>query len=1193
MPAVNDEQQTANTIKTKTNNRHVLNTNATTTTLHRHCLDVPAKSSRRRLLPINGAASHLTGTRTAHRPLLPSPPGNIQVGLTTSRNGMQPLNPFLAAFFKSSVVAQCTPVHHHILLVPITEVLLTHREVDSGTSVADFVSSDDFLTSHVLRIPTPASAAAAAKEKAKDKDKDKDKDPAASQSLRDARGKPKQFTTLNGRNVIIKDSFVYSNKGFKTLAQAQLLYDATWYPDVFEPRQWLIYYISRPLVGSWEEVKISPALLIPGAAAKAKAADERLRAAESSWSNEVIPLKKDIGSFHDLLNHFPMIARQMHPGLEKLFVEFTAVLDKPLPPPPSAMSIPDPHPEGPITVATKRARSNSYGSRGGRDSPDSLPVTDNFYAEDDEDVMRASLESAVTAAIDLFQAVDKQQLSLLGATTDLTGPLVEKLIERYVTENVHDMLFPKLCALKRPEDGELESRIRQMSHVDISQLGISIDGGVRAKHNLLIQLGPVIEEFNKMSIARSPGDMLDTLLSTIKAVSQLTAMSEAGEDRGAGHDTGSEKAVAMTVNADTLVSLLLYVIIRSQVRSLQARLSYVRNFIFVDDVDCGEMGYALSTFEAVLAYLALDSAGLRRASRRNKALWEAATKGKVEEVKSIMEPHACAVEEGDEGRGPDDDDDGYPEEDEEGRGRAMINFGEEQDVPLGPLRSSMRPSLIRWSTSRSRGSPRRSMSSAFSHGSGLSHVFPFQSSGEAGPAKRVKRVAMDTRSMSSVSELSFHSRTASSGTMGSGLEADISVERLALTKDAHGQSVLMMAVQSEQSDVVRYLLSLEEYYPLAAVLDDMNNEDTTLLSAAMQLGNAALVDVIVSHVEAQATPWQLRRYLADQDIWGRSAGHYLFHTPQLMGRIGRLMSWRQRDKNGQTPLFALCRCYDHADYYAMVDMGLRVAHEAQGDGLGLHLDEHVDAKGNTLLHIMTDARLAALMLQWCDADVNATNDRRFTALMVASKYGRYDMVRCLFADARVDTAARELRGLTAAELAKDDEVRNRIDDLGLFAMAPARDGRITGVVRAFLVDDGSVRLVVKSAAPTHHGSYTLTTSRRSLADFERLARLLAQEHPASWIPPVADTRSPFQLAAKPSRAVLRETQARTDAFLRIMLAHPTLATHEALWEFLLVPELQLDAMEERSRLKVEARVDKVRDDLSIMLATWSAASASR
>lgn len=111
---------------------------------------------------------------------------------------MPPLNPFLAAFFKSSVVAQCTPVQHHILLVPLTDVLLTHRDTENGLPAAEAVASDEFLTSHVLRIPSPGAG--------------KDRD-ALAPNLRDLRGKAKQFSTLNGRSVIIKDSFIYSSKG--------------------------------------------------------------------------------------------------------------------------------------------------------------------------------------------------------------------------------------------------------------------------------------------------------------------------------------------------------------------------------------------------------------------------------------------------------------------------------------------------------------------------------------------------------------------------------------------------------------------------------------------------------------------------------------------------------------------------------------------------------------------------------------------------------------------------------------------------------------------------------------------------------------------------------------------------------------------------------------------------------------------
>lgn len=111
---------------------------------------------------------------------------------------MHPFNPFLAAFFKSQIPSQCSPVHHHILLVPLTDVLLTFRETDSGSPLHEVISSEEFLASHVLRVPA-SSAGAPSKD--------------APQNLREVRGKAKQFSTLNGRSVIIKDAVVYSNKG--------------------------------------------------------------------------------------------------------------------------------------------------------------------------------------------------------------------------------------------------------------------------------------------------------------------------------------------------------------------------------------------------------------------------------------------------------------------------------------------------------------------------------------------------------------------------------------------------------------------------------------------------------------------------------------------------------------------------------------------------------------------------------------------------------------------------------------------------------------------------------------------------------------------------------------------------------------------------------------------------------------------
>ena len=81
-----------------------------------------------------------------------------------------------------------------ILLVPTTECLLTGKDRETDSSFADLAISEDFLASHVLRL-LPGNISP------------------EGNSVRDNRGKAKQFNTVNGRTIVVKESFVYSNKG--------------------------------------------------------------------------------------------------------------------------------------------------------------------------------------------------------------------------------------------------------------------------------------------------------------------------------------------------------------------------------------------------------------------------------------------------------------------------------------------------------------------------------------------------------------------------------------------------------------------------------------------------------------------------------------------------------------------------------------------------------------------------------------------------------------------------------------------------------------------------------------------------------------------------------------------------------------------------------------------------------------------
>ena len=872
--------------------------------------------------------------------------------------------------------------------------------------------------------------------------------------------------------------------------------------------------------------------------------------------------KKEIKTFNGLLNSFPMIARQLTPGLEAIFGDFRQDTCSPTG---NWLQKSSHHSRRSSTASTSSKTNESIHSH--RSHGNSIsPSTSTLNIDDEENHMRRSLETAVTAAIDLFQQVDKQQLSLVGATTALTGPMVERLIERYITEQFHDsIIFPLLCNSRKTDDDEIDSYIHAMQHLDIAQVGISIEDGRKGKEALMKRITDGVDEFRQIGMAGSAQQMMDILLATQKIVTSTGVRTKSFDStQDVDYDTeGVEKAPSMmTMNADTLVSMLLMVVVRSQVRHLHARLIYMRSFVFVDDVESGEVGYALSTFEAVLSYLASESGGLRKASRRNKRLWQATRAGGLQEIKAIL---------------------GTVDDADNGRQRSPIasyEGVEEAIVDDEPENTDNKYRIIEnVASTESRGSDAVTDEGYASEGSTLAHVFPFQSNL---PLRKRKRVSMDVRSFSNMSEGSFISRTTTLDSKSSAIEGDTSTATLAQTQDIEGDSILMMAVEAQQQSALEYLLSLEEYFPLRSVLDDANKEGTTLLSAAVQLGNTELIEILMGRILQSKDRQEIQDYFARTDIRGRTVAHYMFNAPYLIPRFFDFIQWRQKDKNGQTPLLALCRSYDHPTYIEMVNDSLQFATHMQGDGQPLHLDDHVDGKGNTLLHVINEASLAVRILGYCDSDSNATNDKRFTPLMVASKYGRMDMVRALFGDSRVDMLAKELRGMTAVELAKDDEIRNRIDDMVLISNVPTPDGRVTSVVRSFFVEDGSIRLIIKSAIRNENGMIGVTTCRRSLADFENLAKWLSVEHPASWLPSVSNSRSPFQIPSRPSRAVLQDIQERMDKFLKIMLVHSTFQTHELLWEFILFPEIQPEMMAERSKRKAELRTEKIREDYEPM-----------
>ena len=923
------------------------------------------------------------------------------------------------------------------------------------------------------------------------------------------------------------------------LNQAQLLKDIIYYPSTKGSEGWLIYYISRPLVGT-----LCSETLIPAA----PLSDTKNR----NNVHEYVTISNKIGrSFNDMVQQNPLVHRQILPELEKLLSNFLKTSEKPLPHIPQSI---------PLSEYKLRRRSESTNSK-----LDGVGLIDSLTDLCEEEAyLRQSLENIIIAAVGLFEAVDSFHLPQLDGNINIGEKKYEQIIEQYIVERLHDaVLFSRVCATRDIEDQELQKNIRLISSIDIYQVGVAADMNIKTALRLSTKIKKAVRTFQRMRQAHSPQDMIEALLHTVKTVTSSDcgrvndhkfsqSVSDSAEDE--------KQEPEMTINADVLVSLLLIVIIRSSVKNLRARLIYMRYFSIIENTEGGEVGYALSTLEGVLGYIIHDSSNMQWHSQRNNRLWKTVKHGEIVDMQRLLEPDA-----------------------------EEANYvGDDAKIKDFPMKGNEIESTIDQSSELGTNNGKANLLGQNSfipnvQVSALAHVFPFQSAivsteSVQRPAKKAKRVSMDVMSSSSLSGKSMGSWT---GTINSVQVSDmneISTSCLSRVRTPKGESLLMLAILSGQVKKLEYLLGLHQYYSLDFVLQDMDNDGTSIMSAAVQTGQQAMTDILMQYLQPFISKSEFIRCLAHQDNQGRSTAHYLFHQPKLISRVGTYVDWRLKDRNGQTPLFALCRSYDHDEYTRMITTAITFAEESQLDGPPLNIDDHIDNKGNTLLHVVNDPQLMLKLLTTCNGDINALNFKKFTPLMVASRYGRLDMVKALFLDERIDATVKDYRGLSAVELAKDDEMRNRIDEIMLLSNRPDSHTRTTSIVRSIFVEDGSIRLLLKSAAEREKHSVLVTTCRRSLQDFRDLLKWLAIEHPASWLPSIPGFHSPFLIPSKPSRAVLHDIQTRLDKILKMLLQHVTFAKHEMLWEFFLVPDISAHMLAERTRVKAAARVENVREE---------------
>lgn len=191
---------------------------------------------------------------------------------------------------------------------------------------------------------------------------------------------------------------------------------------------------------------------------------------------------------------------------------------------------------------------------------------------------------------------------------------LQRSVFDYIEENIYDRLWARFVELnKSEEDIQIENAYEYLSSLSITQSGVPEDWiySVQKLRYLEKRLLNAISVFKRLQFACSSSESCDILYSTFLVLT--------GRNSSDLHDK-----YIPSIDADTLMSLLIVVIAHSNVRSLNKRLKYIKLFCFSDEVlETGPRGYAMSSMEAVISYYN-DSTNLKRLkdySMKNKSLW--------------------------------------------------------------------------------------------------------------------------------------------------------------------------------------------------------------------------------------------------------------------------------------------------------------------------------------------------------------------------------------------------------------------------------------------------------------------------------------------------------------------------------------------------------------------------------------------
>ncbi|EEQ36823.1 hypothetical protein CLUG_00946 [Clavispora lusitaniae ATCC 42720] len=480
---------------------------------------------------------------------------------------------------KATIRELCRSHNDYAILVPPAYILQECYDHSSQKLSEICFTSEDFVKSHIIKTSAPLSTSSAPVTKV--------------QSV--------LYSTMNGKQVLIKNGMVFTGRGSKRSMKLRILnvnYFISFCDYFPKSSKFLLIYIEDSLFGHKPMVEGPPATPV----------DEP----------KILPLKKESAiTFEELLRNFPVLSRAMS---DKFYILFH-------------------HNNRRFQRLRTRQRMSLQ------------EIRNEFTALVDEAF--SIIQNCVNA-----ETVDGERTyNLLNSiVTQHKNVDLNSLVHEYVELNIYNKVWSQLLFQYQNyevddglyEDDKPELILTPNLYRDLSCLSLNhLDIPVDEPWNLNVlyrRVSDAIEQFSQLANSTVANQKQKVLL--IKnAVNILTT----------GSPAGGNSSPDLVVDADTLIGLLIMVVVHSKVPNLEAHLYYIRHFgasstcksdnTASAEIESGYLNYILSNIDAVIYHLSssnkLESGSHLKEmisfSAQNYELWYSISMQKMDTLQRVLD----------------------------------------------------------------------------------------------------------------------------------------------------------------------------------------------------------------------------------------------------------------------------------------------------------------------------------------------------------------------------------------------------------------------------------------------------------------------------------------------------------------------------------------------------------------------------